>query len=74
MVSIKLCKIGNSLGITFPKELLEELNIKEDDEFHILKTEKGLELVPYTSDFIAETEAYRYAIKNNRNALRRLAR
>lgn len=73
MASTRLRKVGNSLGATFPKELLEELNIKEGDELYLVKTEKGFELTPYDPNFAAEMEAYRHAIRENRNALRELA-
>ncbi|MEM9948326.1 MAG: AbrB/MazE/SpoVT family DNA-binding domain-containing protein [Cyanobacteria bacterium P01_D01_bin.36] len=73
MASTKLRKVGNSLGVTFPKELLEEMNVKEGDELYLVKTEKGFELTPYDPDFAAEMEAYRHATRNHRNALRELA-
>ncbi|MEL7355966.1 MAG: AbrB/MazE/SpoVT family DNA-binding domain-containing protein [Cyanobacteria bacterium J06560_6] len=40
MVSAKLRRIGDSLGVTFPKELLEELNVKEGDELYLVKTKQ----------------------------------
>ncbi len=73
MAGIKIRKVGNSLGVTFPKEILETLNVKEGDELYLLKTEQGVELTPYNPEFAAEMDAYRHVARKHRNALRELA-
>ncbi|MEO0769626.1 MAG: AbrB/MazE/SpoVT family DNA-binding domain-containing protein [Cyanobacteria bacterium J06649_4] len=73
MSSIKIRKVGNSLGATFPKELLTELNVEEGDELYLLRTEKGFELTPYNPEFAAEMEAYRHVARRHRNALKELS-
>lgn len=73
MSGIKIRKVGNSLGVTFPKELLDQLNVKEGDELYLTKTEQGFELTPYDPEFTAEMEAYRHVARKHRNALRALA-
>lgn len=73
MASIKVRKVGNSLGATFPKELLTELNVEEGDELYLLRTERGFELTPYNPDFAAEMEAYRHVARKHRNALKELS-
>ena len=46
VLSIK--KIGNSVGLILPKELLARLKLKEGDKFHIVEqTERGIKLTPY---------------------------
>ena len=46
VLSIK--KIGNSVGLILPKELLARLKLKEGDKFHIVEqTERGIKLSPY---------------------------
>jgi putative addiction module antidote len=47
MGTLKIRKVGNSLGVTFPKDLLETLNVQEGDELYLIKTERGFELTPY---------------------------
>ncbi|MEL6353409.1 MAG: AbrB/MazE/SpoVT family DNA-binding domain-containing protein [Cyanobacteria bacterium J06627_28] len=74
MTSIRVCKVGNSLGVTFPKELMTELNVKEGDELHLLRTEQGFELTPYNPEFAAEMEAYRHVARKHRNALEDLSK
>ena len=73
MAGLKIRKIGNSLGATFPKELLDELNVQEGDELYLIRTEQGFELTPYDPEFAAEMEAYRHVARKHRNALRELA-
>jgi len=41
-----LRKIGNSIGCTLPKSLLDELNLKEGDQVDIQKKEDKIELTP----------------------------
>lgn len=42
----KLTKIGNSLGVTIPREDLEALGLKQGDEVMIQRRGSHLELVP----------------------------
>jgi putative addiction module antidote len=45
---LQIKKIGNSLGLILPKELLARLKLKEGDTFHIVEqTERGIKLSPY---------------------------
>ena len=50
-MEIKLRKIGNSLGSTFPKEVLDRLGLKEGDKMHLVVTADGIKLVPYDPNF-----------------------
>lgn len=46
--ALQIRKIGNSVGLILPKELLSRLNLKEGDRLHIVEqTERGLKLSPY---------------------------
>jgi putative addiction module antidote len=42
----KLVKIGNSLGVTIPREELETLGLKQGDEILVQRRGSHLELVP----------------------------
>jgi putative addiction module antidote len=45
---LRIKKIGNSVGLILPKELLARLRLKEGDVLHIVEqTERGLKLSPY---------------------------
>lgn len=74
MAGLKVRRVGNSLGVTFPKELLEELNVAEGDELYLLRTEAGFELTPYDPEFATEIAAYRHVARRHRNALRELSK
>jgi putative addiction module antidote len=75
VTQLKLRKIGNSVGVVLPKEILAYLNSKEGDTLVLTETpEAGFRLTPDKGDFarqmkIAENLAHRY-----RNALRELAK
>lgn len=45
---IQIRKIGNSIGLILPKELLARLKLKEGDKLHITEQpERGFKLSPY---------------------------
>jgi len=45
---LQVRRIGNSLGLILPKELLARLNLQEGDKLHIVEqAERGLKLTPY---------------------------
>jgi putative addiction module antidote len=73
MASVKIRKVGNSLGVLLPKELLDVLNVQEGDKLYLLQTERGVELTPYDPEFAAEMDAYRHVARKHRNALRELS-
>ncbi|MBD2577207.1 AbrB/MazE/SpoVT family DNA-binding domain-containing protein [Oscillatoria sp. FACHB-1406] len=72
--TIKLRRIGNSVGVTFPKEWLERLNLTEGDTLFVTETERGLELSPYDPDFERAMAIYRQGSQKFRHALKELAR
>jgi len=45
---LQIKKIGNSLGLILPKELLARFKLKEGDKLHVVEqTERGIKLSPY---------------------------
>jgi len=45
---LQVRKIGNSLGLILPKELLASLGLKVGDKLHVVEqTDRGLKLSPY---------------------------
>lgn len=43
----KVVKIGDSLGIIFPDEMIKECDIKEGDEVEIISVRKGELLIKF---------------------------
>ena len=73
-VTVKLRKIGNSLGLILPKEVAEQLHVGEDDTVHYVVDTNGLHLMPFDPDFDAAMEAFEQTRRKYRNALRTLAK
>ena len=45
---LQIKKIGNSVGLILPKDLLARLKLKEGDKLHVVEqTERGIKLSPY---------------------------
>ena len=45
---LQIKKIGNSVGLILPKELLARLNLKDGDRLYVVEqTERGIKLSPY---------------------------
>jgi len=74
MVKLKVRKVGNSLGLTLPAEVVQALHVREGDPLYLTEAPDGFRLTPYDPEFaegmaIAEEVMARY-----RNALRDLAK
>jgi putative addiction module antidote len=45
---LQVKKIGNSVGLILPKDLLARLKLSEGDKLHVIEqTERGIKLTPY---------------------------
>jgi len=73
-VTVKLRKIGNSLGLILPKEVAEHLHLGEGDELHVIPDNEGARLTPYDPQFEASMQAFERTRRKYRNALRKLAK
>jgi antitoxin MazE len=67
-------RVGNSLGITLPKTIVENYHLSEGDEIHFIETDDGLMLTPYDPKFAEWAGAYEKTNKRYRNTLRALAK
>jgi antitoxin MazE len=73
-MKLKLRKIGNSLGVTIPKEVLEKFKLGEGDSLSLIETREGIQLTPYDPEFEKAMEIYREGSIKYKNALRELAK
>jgi putative addiction module antidote len=72
---IEIKKIGNSVGIILPKDVLAKFNLKEGDKlFPIEQPNGGLLLTPHNPDFEKAMEVARRGMKRYHNALAELAK
>lgn len=74
MTSIKIRKIGNSLGVILPKEVMSRLNVAEGDNLTLTETADGYQLSTADEVFEAGLKAYERTRKRYRNTLRELAK
>ncbi len=72
---LQIRKVGNSLGLILPKELLARVRLKEGDSLHVVEQpEGGFRLVKQRPDFDKAMEAARRGMKIYHNALSELAK
>lgn len=74
MYELKIRRIGNSLGLTLPREALARLQVADGDRIFLTETPDGFLLTPYDETFRAAMEAFEEGSARFRNALRELAR
>lgn len=70
--SVKIRKIGNSLGVTL-SEQVREMGLKEGDSLYVVKTSDGIELTPFDPDFAEALDAARDFMHRYPNAMKKLA-
>jgi putative addiction module antidote len=71
---LKIRKIGNSVGLILPKEVVDQLHVGEDDTVHYVVDANGLHVTPFDPDFDAAMKAFERTRRKYRNALRALAK
>ena len=71
---LQIKKVGNSLGLILPKELLARLKLKEGDKFHIVEqTERGIKLTPYDPKHAEAKEIARRSFRKYDDTCKALA-
>lgn len=73
MQTLKLTTVGNSTGVVLPRELLEKLRVRKGDTLFVLETPNGIELTPYDPAFARQMELAERVMREDRDALRKLA-
>ena len=72
---LQIRKIGNSLGLILPKDLLARLDLKEGDQLHIVEqADRGLKLTPYDPRHAKVMEIARGVMDEYRDTFRELAK
>lgn len=70
---LKVTTVGNSVGVILPKEILERLRVSKGDSLYVIETKQGIELTPYNPEFAHQMEAAERVMREDRDALRKLA-
>lgn len=70
----KIRKVGNSLGVILPKQLIEDLHLKSGDKVTIEREGSSLQLRPVDPEFEDWAEAYRQVNLDYKDVLKALSK
>jgi putative addiction module antidote len=70
---LKITTIGNSTGVILPKEILEKLRVSKGDTLFAIETAKGIELTAYNPEVADQMKLAEQVMREDRDALRKLA-
>ncbi len=73
MTTLKVRKVGNSLGVVLPREIVAKLGVESGDELFLIQTQSGYQITPYDPKFAEQVSAAEEIMKKRRNMLRKLA-
>ena len=73
IATAKITKVGDSLRICLPKEVLALLRVGKGDTLCITETPDGVLLTPYSSEFAEIMEAAEVVMREDRDVLKILA-
>ena len=71
---LKLIKIGNSMGVILPKDVLAKLGVEAGDSLDLSDTPEGIQIRRHDGGFAEQRELARAVMKRRRDALRELAK
>ena len=74
MPTLKLTRIGNSVGVILPKQMLARLKLGKGDFVHVTDTPDGLALTPFDPSFDEQIEMGREFMREYRDTFRALAK
>ena len=74
MLKTAVRRVGNSLGITLPKTVIDNLHLTDGDELHLVETDEGLIINPFNPKFADWAKEYERTNKKYRNTLKALAK
>lgn len=72
--SLKVTKIGNSLGVILPKEVLGMLGVGAGDSVHATAAPDGILLTPFDPEFERQMEIADRIMRKDRDILRALSK
>lgn len=73
LATLKVTTVGNSVGVTLPKEVLAKLRVGKGDTLCVTETPDGILLTPYSAEFAEIMKAAEVIMRENRDALKALA-
>ena len=73
-LELKLRKVGNSIGVVLPKEVLAHLKSGEGDTVILTETPNGYRVTPHSPEFAKTMTVFASLNRRYRNTLRELAK
>ncbi len=75
MGMLKIRKIGNSLGVVLPKDVLQRLGVSDGDKLFVTEAPDGsMRITQYDPDFEEQMAAAEQGMSVYRNTLRALSK
>lgn len=74
MTALKLSRIGNSVGVVLPKDVLARLRVQEGDRLYLTEAPDGYRISPFDPELALQMDAAEEVMRENREVLRRLAK
>ena len=74
MTTLKLTKVGNSVGAVIPKDVLARMNVDAGDVLYLTEAPDGVRITPYNPRFARQMNAAETVMKNRRAVLRELSK
>lgn len=74
VTTLKLTRVGNSVGVVLPKEALARLNVDIGDSLYLTESPDGFRLTPYDPEFAEQFRVAQGVMKRRRAVLRELAK
>lgn len=72
--TLKLNRIGNSVGVILPKDVLARLRVQEGDKLYLTEAPDGYRISQYDPEFAKQMEVAEKVMNRRRDALRELAK
>lgn len=74
MIALKTRSVGNSIGVTLPREVLDRLKIKNGDTVYLTESPDGYRLTPYNPEFERQMSVAESIMRRYKDALRQLSK
>ena len=73
-MQLKIRKVGNSLGVLLPREVIAHLKVGEGDSVTLSETPDGYKISSYDPEIARQIEIAKKIMRRYRNTLRELAK
>jgi putative addiction module antidote len=72
--ALKIIRIGNSLGVVLPREIIADLNVEKGDRLYLTRSPEGYRITKSDPDFERRVALARRIMSKRHNALRELSK